>query len=300
MCTCGVGVVCVHVVLVLCVYMWCWCCVCTCGVGVVCVHVVLCVVCTCGVVCCVYMWLCGVGVVCVHVVLVLCVYMWCCVLCVHVVVWCWCCVCICGVGVVCVHVVLCVVVYMWCVVKLGTRKNPPCVRSKRLRVYGQDVSVCTGNRPACRRIKCGLLHGTKGNGLCATTVLSTTWTCTTTTLGGVTPPWAGGVTPPSVVHVHEPRVPRSVAPGKAECAPAACHDDRLDHGHCHQLFCRLRHRIVEKREDGCRTGTRSDRQVTLPTKNGHAPRDPLNQERAINLSILAMSQPGKFSRVESN
>ena len=40
--------------------------------------------------------------------------------------------------------------------------------------------------------------------------------------------------------------------------------------------------------------------MTLPTKNGHAPRDPLNQERAINLSILAMSQPGKFSRVESN
>ena len=37
--------------------------------------------------------------------------------------------------------------------------------------------------------------------------------------------------------------------------------------------------------------------MTPPTKNGHAPRDPLNQERAINLSILAMSHPGKFSRV---
>ena len=54
-------------------------------------------------------------------------------------------VCVCGVcGVlffcVCVHVVL---------VKLGTRKTPLCVRSKRLRVYGQDVSVCTGNRPEC-------------------------------------------------------------------------------------------------------------------------------------------------------
>ena len=48
------------------------------------------------------------------------------------------------------------------------------------------------------------------------------------------------------------------------------------------------------------TETTSDRQVTLPTKNGHAPRDPLNQERAINLSILAMSHPGKYSRVESN
>ena len=48
------------------------------------------------------------------------------------------------------------------------------------------------------------------------------------------------------------------------------------------------------------TETRSTRQVTPPTKNGHAPRDPLNQERAINLSILAMSHPVKFSRVESN
>ena len=28
-------------------------------------------------------------------------------------------------------------------------KTPLCVRSKRLRVYGQDVSVCTGNRPEC-------------------------------------------------------------------------------------------------------------------------------------------------------
>ena len=33
------------------------------------------------------------------------------------------------------------------------------------------------------------------------------------------------------------------------------------------------------------TETRSTRQVTPPTKNRHAPRDPLNQERAINLSI---------------
>ena len=48
------------------------------------------------------------------------------------------------------------------------------------------------------------------------------------------------------------------------------------------------------------TETRSTRQMTPPTKNGHAPRDPLNQERTINLSILAMSHPGKFSRVESN
>ena len=33
--------------------------------------------------------------------------------------------------------------------------------------------------------------------------------------------------------------------------------------------------------------------MTPPTKNGHAPRDLLNQERAINLSILALSQHGK-------
>ena len=42
------------------------------------------------------------------------------------------------------------------------------------------------------------------------------------------------------------------------------------------------------------TETRSTRQVTPPTKNGHAPRDPLNQERAINLTILAMSHPEVF------
>ena len=48
------------------------------------------------------------------------------------------------------------------------------------------------------------------------------------------------------------------------------------------------------------TETTSTRQVTPPTKNGHAPRDPLNQERTIKLSILAMSHPGKCSRVESN
>ena len=33
-----------------------------------------------------------------------------------------------------------------------------------------------------------------------------------------------------------------------------------------------------------RTETRSDRQVSPPTKNGHAPRDPLNQEFSLLLS----------------
>ena len=99
------------------------------------------------------------------------------------VVWCacacalrWLCVCVCcGVcGVLfflCVHVVLCVVVYMWCVVvymcacgavvrvvwcgvvcEAWHAENPLCVRSKRLRANGQDVSVCTGNGHACRTL----------------------------------------------------------------------------------------------------------------------------------------------------
>ena len=112
---CGLVCVCVETVVRMCV-LWCvWCVVFVCGVLFFCV-------CACGVVCCV-VWC---------VVLVLCV---CCVGCVCVCVWC---------GGACGVVV-------WCVVKLGTRKTPLCVRSKRLRVYGQDVSVCTGNKPACVR-----------------------------------------------------------------------------------------------------------------------------------------------------
>ena len=57
----------------------------------------------------------------------------------------WLCV-VCGVGGVCACGL---VVRVWCVVKLGTRKTSTCVDSKRLRVYGHDVSVCTGNGPAC-------------------------------------------------------------------------------------------------------------------------------------------------------
>ena len=37
------------------------------------------------------------------------------------------------------------------------KRKPPCVYvQKRLRVYGQDVSVCTGNRHACVRHACPL------------------------------------------------------------------------------------------------------------------------------------------------
>ena len=37
--------------------------------------------------------------------------------------------------------------------KLGMRKTPPVCTFKRLRVYSQDVSVCTGNRPACGNMR---------------------------------------------------------------------------------------------------------------------------------------------------
>jgi hypothetical protein len=40
-------------------------------------------------------------------------------------------------------------------------------------------------------------------------------------------------------------------------------------------------------------------QITPPTKNGHAP-PPIESRKIFNLSILTMSGPGKFSRVESN
>ncbi|PHT28915.1 hypothetical protein CQW23_31513 [Capsicum baccatum] len=46
--------------------------------------------------------------------------------------------------------------------------------------------------------------------------------------------------------------------------------------------------------------TRSfNRQIAPPTKNGHAP-PPIESRKALSLSILTMSGPGKFPRVESN
>ena len=38
---------------------------------------------------------------------------------------------------------------VWRVARLGTRKTPVCLDEKRLRVYVQDVSVCTSKTPAC-------------------------------------------------------------------------------------------------------------------------------------------------------
>ena len=61
---------------------------------------------------------------------------------------------------VCLRVVLCVVVL--CVSPCVRSKTPPCVRSKRLRVYVQNVSVCIGTTPACVTT-CGLGAGTHGD-----------------------------------------------------------------------------------------------------------------------------------------
>ena len=79
--------------------------------------------------------------------------------------WCVCWECKCGMSVLCFVfccAVLCRCVWVLvlalvcdacvctvCVARLGTRKNPLCVDSKRLRVHVQDVFVCTGKTPAC-------------------------------------------------------------------------------------------------------------------------------------------------------
>ena len=63
------------------------------------------------------------------------------------------CVVLCGVCVVVVVVLLVVVVCVWCVLRHAEKtwknpcvhsKTPPCVHSKRLRVYFQNVPMCTG------------------------------------------------------------------------------------------------------------------------------------------------------------
>src|SRR4051794_24297464 len=56
-----------------------------------------------------------------------------------------------------------------------------------------------------------------------------------------------------------------------------------------ELFSRSRSRSL----------TELTRQITPPTKNGHAP-PPIESRKNFNLSILTMSGPGKFPRVESN
>ena len=65
--------------------------------------------------------------------------------------------------------------------------------------------------------------------------------------------------------------------------------NRLEHECSSALVSRSRSRSL----------TELTRQITPPTKNGHAP-PPIESRKIFNLSILTMSGPGKFSRVESN
>ena len=206
---CACGVVCGCVVLV-CL------CLCLCACGVVCGCVVL--VCACGVVCacvccgvCVLCVLCGVSVGCVV----------CCFLCV------------------CVHVVL---------VKLGTRKTPLCVRSKRLRVYGQDVSVCvpaTGPNVLDIRACCRYTRRRPDR-----------------THGGVLNVHTKGFSSPLLF---------SCLVSLLTCLFLFFSS----------LFSFLFSPLSSLSSSlSAHTETRSDRQVTPPTMNGHAPRDPLNQERS--------------------
>ena len=64
---------------------------------------------------------------------------------------------------------------------------------------------------------------------------------------------------------------------------------RPQHECCAALVSRSRSRSL----------TELTRQITPPTKNGHAP-PPIESRKIFNLSILTMSGPVKFSRVESN
>ena len=56
-----------------------------------------------------------------------------------------------------------------------------------------------------------------------------------------------------------------------------------------RLFSRLRSRSLSE----------LTRQITPPTKNDHAP-PPTKSRKSFNLSILIVSGPGEFPRVESN
>ena len=63
------------------------------------------------------------------------------------------CHCLCVCGVVCCGVVWCVwcvVCVVWCVARLGTQKKPPCVDSKRPRVYRHHAHMCYHMCAWCR------------------------------------------------------------------------------------------------------------------------------------------------------
>ena len=74
-------------------------------------------------------------------------------LCVSVSVWC-------CVAVLCC-VLCCVVCVVWCVARLGTQKKPPCVDSKRPRVYRHHAHMCYHMRAWCRYTR-GRFESTHG------------------------------------------------------------------------------------------------------------------------------------------
>ena len=100
------------------------------------------------------------------------VFVWLCsCVCVCVVVFVCLCVCVCVlVCVVCVFVVcVCVCVCLWCVVVFGvwcgTQKKPPCVDSKRPRVYRHHAHMCQNMRAWCRYTQ-GRFESTHGGFFC--------------------------------------------------------------------------------------------------------------------------------------
>ena len=226
------------------------------------------------------------------VVLVLCVYMWCCAYVCTCGVWCWCCVCTCGAcGVVCTCGVWCwwcVWWNVWCGVwwYLALGKLPVCTFN--------DASVCTVRTYPC-------VPATGPNVQDMRACCRYTRRRPDRTHGGVLNVHTGGFLFSlfsSVFLSLWNALSRSFLPLLFKCLVSLKKNLflffwTLTLFEFLPLFslswCLSAH-----------TETRSDRPFFPPTKNGHAPRDPLNQERAINLSILAMSQPGKFSRIELN
>ena len=234
-----------------------------------CVHVVLCmsvvcVVCVC-MWCCV--WLCRVG---VSVSLSVC--MWCCV---------WL-VCACGVVCVrvCVVVCVCVVCSVWCVcgvcgvlffvcvhvvlVKLGTRKTP-CVSV-------QNASVCTVRTSPC-------VPATGPNVLDIRACCRYTRRRPDRTHGGVLNVHTGGFSSPLLFSFLRFSLLLSSFLLSSLVLSFILHVSFSFLFSCLLLLFSLSLFLFI-----AHTETRSDRQVTPPTKNGHAPRDPLNQDCSLLLS----------------
>ena len=59
-------------------------------------------------------------------------------------------------------VLCCVVCVVWCVARLGTQKTPPCVDSKRPRVYRHHAHMCYHMRAWCRYTR-GRFESTHGD-----------------------------------------------------------------------------------------------------------------------------------------